>query len=236
LNRDLPDLSTPSMAEVTADSSAYMVSSYVAATGELATNSGSFGGSAPNARNDKATAVGAALTANRIMGNYITSEDYGTEWIVTFPTRYTKVSDSGADAPFMTVETASSGQACHNSTIDHWDRNGTGGNVDMGFILPPNHITFCYAVNVKQFNGVLNDFTEVTSSKAAGVARGLDFEDGWGSIDLSFYTVTPTVFTAGDSSGDVRGLPLIGFAAVADAVSGTERGGVFPLRIAVDEQ
>jgi hypothetical protein len=234
-NRDLPDLSTPSMAEVTADSSAYMAFSHVAATGELAINSGSFGGSAPDAMHDKASAVSAVLTGNQIMGEYITTGDYATEWVVTFPTRYTKVSDNGAGAPFSTSETASSAQACLNLTFDHWDREEAG-NSDEGFIIPPNLITFCYAANVIQLNGVSSEFTGVMTSKAAGEVKDLDFGDGWGYIDLSGYSVTPTIFTAGDASGNVRGLPLIGFVAVADTVSGTERGGVFPLRILVDEQ
>jgi hypothetical protein len=79
LNRDLPDLSTPSMAEVSEDRSSYSVISHIAASGELAINSGSFGGSAPDAKQDKASAVSAALAVNQITGEYITSDHYGTD-------------------------------------------------------------------------------------------------------------------------------------------------------------
>jgi hypothetical protein len=81
-----------------------------------------------------------------------------------------------------------------------------------------------------------DDFTDVVSSKAVREWMYLEFEDGWGYVELRNSSITPTVFIAGDASGELRGLPLIGFIAVADMVSGIERGGVFPLRGVVDEQ
>jgi hypothetical protein len=239
LNRDLPDLSTPSMAEVAADSSAYMAFSHVAATGEQAINSGSFGGSVPDAKHDKAPAVSAALTANRIMGEYITSGDYGTEWIVTFPTRYTKVSDSEANAPFRALETASTGKACEYTTSSEiWNREGAGGiQVGIPEQPPVNEITsLCFEVNVITFDYSWPEFSNVVSSRSVIQSALNLYPDGWGAIDLSGSTVTPTVFTAGDASGTITGLPVIGFIAVSDTVTGTERGGVFPLRVAADEQ
>ncbi|MEW8035477.1 MAG: hypothetical protein AB2817_05350 [Candidatus Thiodiazotropha sp.] len=237
LNIDLPDLSTPSMAEVTADSSAYMAFSHATTGGELVINSGSFGGSVPDAKYDKASAVGAALTANRIMGEYINSGDYGTEWIVTFPTRYTKVSNSKADAPFTTTETASSGMACENMLIDYWDREEQKNSESFIMGPEPNQIRFCYAANVlSPYLTTSFDTIDVVYSKAAKLTFSLEYDDGWGYVDMSRRSVTPTLFNAGDPGGELLGLPLIGFIAVADTVTGTERGGVFPLRVMADEQ
>jgi hypothetical protein len=237
LNIDLPDLSTPSMAEVTADSSAYMAFSHAATNGELVINSGSFGGSVPDAKHGKASAVGAALTTNRIMGEYINSGDYGTEWIVTFPTRYTKVSHSGAGAPFTTIETASSGKACENMLIDYWDREEQKNSENFIMGPEPNMMDFCYATNVlSPYLTTSSETIDVVYSRAVKLPFILEFNDGWGYVDMSSRVVTPTQFTAGDPSGEIQGLPMVGFIAVADTVTGTERGGVFPLRLRVDEQ
>ncbi|MBT3028606.1 MAG: hypothetical protein KME48_15740 [Candidatus Thiodiazotropha sp. (ex Ctena orbiculata)] len=80
------------------------------------------------------------------------------------------------------------------------------------------------------------EIIDVVNSMAVQLSYNMEFSDGWGYVDMSGRTVTPTVFTAGDPSGVVQGLPLIGFIAVADTVTGTERGGVFPLRKMSDEQ
>jgi hypothetical protein len=40
-----------------------------------------------------------------------------------------------------------------------------------------------------------------------------------------------TTLSAPDSDNLVIGLPVLGFIAVADTVTGVERGGVFPFRI-----
>jgi hypothetical protein len=225
------------MAEVTADSSAYMAFSHAVASQEPVINSGSFGGSAPDAKFDKASAVSAALAAYRFMGEYITSGDFGTEWVVTFPNRYAMVSDNDADAPFGTIETASDGMACEHSTITHRDREGKTNSENFIMGPPPNLISYCYAVNVHSgWDDMNSEYTDVVSSKAVKQNFNLEFEDGWAYVGWYLATVTPTVFTAGDDSGVVRGLPLIGFIAVADMVAGLERGGVFPLRVMADEQ
>ena len=243
LNFDLPDLSTPSTAEVTADSSAYAVYSRVAATAAPAINSGSFGGAVaggPNdAKLDKASAVTAALTGRAIQGEYITSGDFATDWVITFPSRYTKVSDVAADLPFTVVETPASGQACHPVTFDYWnreeDKNATDVGVGVSPGLPAPAFALCYEVNVLAMNGT-GEYSAAASSKAVKADAPLEFADGWANMDLSAYAITPTVLTAGDASGDVVGLPVLGFTAVADTVAGTERGGVFGSRVSVDEQ
>ncbi|MEW8317889.1 MAG: hypothetical protein AB2660_08135 [Candidatus Thiodiazotropha sp.] len=240
LNFDLPDLSTPTTAEVTANSSAYTVYSRVAATSAPAINAGSFGGSVPAANEDKASAVTAALTGRNIQGDFITSLTFNTDWVITFPTRYTKVHDVlAAEAPFTITEDPASGQACHDVTFDYWNReerkNSTDAGVGVSPGLPAPAFSLCYEVNVLAMNGT-GEFSAATSSKAVKADAPLEFEDGWASMDLSAYSITPTVLIAGDPSGDVIGLPVLGFTAVADTVSGVERGGVFGSRVTVDEQ
>ncbi|MEW8428547.1 MAG: hypothetical protein G8D61_02440 [gamma proteobacterium symbiont of Ctena orbiculata] len=240
LNFDLPDLSTPTTAEVTANSSAYTVYSRVAATSAPAINAGSFGGPVPAANEDKASAVTAALTGRNIQGDFITSLTFNTDWVITFPTRYTKVHDVlAAEAPFTITEDPASGQACHDVTFDYWNReerkNSTDAGVGVSPGLPAPAFSLCYEVNVLAMNGT-GEFSAATSSKAVKADAPLEFEDGWASMDLSAYSITPTVLTAGDPSGDVIGLPVLGFTAVADTVSGVERGGVFGSRVTVDEQ
>jgi hypothetical protein len=104
-------------------------------------------------------------------------------------------------------------------------------------MLPLNKVyALCNEVNVIPINSNLTGYSNVVSSRAVAYSIiNLD-ADGWGFIDLSRFSVTPTVFTAGDASGNITGLPVIAFSVVADIVTGTERGGLFPLRILVDEQ
>ncbi|MBT3048231.1 MAG: hypothetical protein KME53_14855, partial [Candidatus Thiodiazotropha sp. (ex Clathrolucina costata)] len=161
-------------------------------------------------------------------------------WVITFPTRYTKVHDVlAAEAPFTITEDPASGQACHDVTFDYWNReerkNSTDAGVGVSPGLPAPAFSLCYEVNVLAMNGT-GEFSAATSSKAVKADAPLEFEDGWASMDLSAYSITPTVLTAGDPSGDVIGLPVLGFTAVADTVSGVERGGVFGSRVTVDEQ
>jgi hypothetical protein len=243
LNADLPDLSTPSMVEVNGDSSSYEVVSRDGATGYYAINRGSFGGAVAagnNAKYDKASAVTAALAVRSIHGEYITSADYNTDWVVTWPSAYTKVSDTDVDAPFLSTETASSGRSCHNVGFEYWDREESGAslNDDVGIMGPSIALNLCFNVNVLSVSNTFIEYSEVTSSKAVRteLVLGSSFADGWAHMDLSDYTQTPTILEAGDASGRVTGLPVIGFTAVADVVTGSERGGVFGFRMTVDQQ
>jgi hypothetical protein len=192
---------------------------------------------------DKASAVTAALTARTIMSTFLTTGDYTTDLITTFPTRYTKVSDNDTDpvrAPFTTSETANTGAACHELIMDYMNREEGYSTfyTDVGVMGPPSpRYKLCYEVNVQAINdvGSVESFSKATDSKAVrfDAPLGSQFTEGWTSIDLSAYTVTPT---AGSVPEVVTGLPVVGFTAVADMVLGTERGGVFPSRILVDEQ
>jgi hypothetical protein len=247
INADLPDLSTPTTAEVSADSSAYHVISNATATGDPVINTGNFGGGVADgdrAMDDKASAVSAALTGHVITGTYITSGDYASDWVITLPTRYTKVSDSVTDhsrAPFTVMESSDTGEACHTFDMDYWNREETqyyiSSDVGIGYPFHVEYPSLCYAANVIALNDYVgpSHFSTSAASKAAKYTLdlGVGYEDGWAIIDLADYTSTPA---AGSVPAVVTGLPVLGFTAVTDTVLGTERGGVFTSRIVVDEQ
>jgi hypothetical protein len=96
LNFDLPDLSTPSVGEVaTGDAIASQFttddgSNTPALMGDLTIKTGTFNG-AVSMEDNKRDAVSASLMGNAIIGEYITSGTYATDWVVTFPTRYLHV-------------------------------------------------------------------------------------------------------------------------------------------------
>ncbi|MEJ2611693.1 MAG: hypothetical protein P8179_16845, partial [Candidatus Thiodiazotropha sp.] len=239
--------STPTMDEVSADSATYHVISSVTATGVPAINTGSFGGAVAagnRAMDNKASAVTAALTARSIISSYITSGNYATEWIITFPTRYTKVSDNAVEPvrpPFTNFEDPAAGQACHDISPDCWNREETQSlvlyNTYSFFPALAPSFTLCYEANVVTINSITSHmgFSDATSSRAArfDAVLGDNFLDGWAIIGLDDYSVTPAV---GSVPAVVTGLPVLGFSAIADTVSGIERGGVFANRITVDEQ
>jgi hypothetical protein len=251
LNFDLPDLSTPTTAEVTADLSIYHAYSVVDATGVPAINEGNFGGevlASNTAAVDKARAVSAALTGNTITGDYITSGAYATDWIITFPTRYLQVSENSHEDPFdivdpnagfvATEEDLVSGQACVEAGFNYWDREEAANTGDVGVGIspgvPPEAFVLCYEVNVLS----MDSSGSATSSDAvnADLSSSLQYTDGWAEMDLTAHTVTPTALVAGDASGDIIGLPVLGFTAVSNIVSGSNKGGVFPSRVTVDKQ
>ncbi|MEJ2404304.1 MAG: hypothetical protein P8171_08450, partial [Candidatus Thiodiazotropha sp.] len=171
------------------------------------------------------------------------SGTYATDWVVSFPTRYLHVNtDTGANtvaAPFNTVETAATGQACHDVDFDYWNREEAQNSVsiDVGVSpgIPSPGVVLCYEVNVLS----LNDANSASSpSEALGSVTnkavfplGTNFADGWASLGFGAYSlisddVAPVTFT---------GLPVVGFSAVANTVSGLERGGVFASRVSFDQ-
>lgn len=257
LNFDLPDLSTPTSAEVNADESVYHVYSRVAATSLPAINQGGFAGNGPattdTAAVDKASAVSAALTGNTITGDYITSGNFATDWIITFPTRYLQVSENGVSAPYYvvdpnaafapTVEDLVSGQACLQAGFNYWDREETPNTGDIGVGIspgvPPQAFVLCYEVNVLSMDAGGSAASSIAVN--ADLSAALQFADGWAEMDLTTeanHAATPNGLTPflGDGSGDVIGLPVLGFTAVSNITSGSNKGGVFASRVTVDEQ
>ena len=221
LNFDLPDLSTPSTAEVGGN---VAVGVFQNGPALLADN---FAAPSPNANVSKANAVTAALIGSTLQGEFLTSQTFATDWLITFPTRYLLVSDTGFRAPFTTAEDPVSGQACHDVTFDYWNREEAKNAIDPGVGvspgLPAPAFSLCYEVNVLALNAS-SEYSPSLGSKAVKADAPLEFEDGWAIMDLTAYSLVNGATT-------YTGLPITGFNAVSDTVSGTERGGVFGNRV-----
>ncbi|MDT8407012.1 MAG: hypothetical protein RQ715_07155 [Methylococcales bacterium] len=233
LNFDLPDLSTPTTAEVAAGARADQYTIDLAGVPAVKTGIFNANGS-PNAKFDKRDAVSASLVANTLQTDYITSDTFGSDWLITFPTRYLHVSDVSAVAPFTRTETVQSGQACHDVGFDFWNREEAKNAVDPGVGvspgLPAPAFTLCFEVNVLALNNT-DSASEALDAIATKADVPLEFADGWAQIDLT--NAGQHQLTSGDNVV-FNGLPVIGFTAVIDTVTGTERGGVFPSRAKFD--
>jgi hypothetical protein len=247
LNFDLPDLSTPSTAEVTAGALAnqYTTDDGLTTPGfedDPTIKTGIFTAAA-SGEDNKRDAVTASLMGNAITGEFITSGTYGTDWVITFPTRYLHVTQSvagvggAAEPPFTQVEVAETGQACHDVNFDYWNReegqNAVSIDVGVSPGIPSPGVVLCYEVNVLAMNDssaadAASDVLGSITNKAT-FPLGANFADGWAQLGFGGYSLTDAaavVFT---------GLPVVGFSAVADTVAGLERGGVFPSRVTFDQ-
>jgi hypothetical protein len=247
LNFDLPDLSTPSVAEVAASAATANQYTTQAASFNPTVKTDTF--TAPVANTDimdmKRNAVTASLMGNAITGEYLTTGTFGTDWIVTFPTRYlhvgeditTTVPDEGfVAAPFTVEQTAATGQACHTVDFDYYNREETQNTVAVDVSVSPGvptpGVSLCYEVNVLSMNdssaaGTVSDVVGSITNKAVFDLGG-SFADGWARLGFGAYTL------AGDAV-TFTGLPVVGFSAVNDVVSGTEKGGVFASRVTFDQ-
>jgi hypothetical protein len=183
---------------------------------------------------------------NAITGEYITTGDFGTDWVVTFPTRYLHVTQTVGDGsviegeatdPFTVEETAETGQACETIDFDYWNREETQNTVaiDVGVSpgVPIPGVVLCYEVNVLALNdaNAADEPSEVLGSITNKVTfdLGTGFEDGWAELGFSAFSLTS------QDAVTFTGLPVIGFSAVADTVAGLERGGVFASRVTFDQ-
>ncbi|MCU7892250.1 MAG: hypothetical protein KZQ78_11810 [Candidatus Thiodiazotropha sp. (ex Ustalcina ferruginea)] len=240
LNFDLPDLGTPSTAEITAGATANQYTTQ-AVTFNPTIKTDTFTVAA-SGEDNKRDAVTASLMGNTITGEYLTTGTFGTDWIVTFPTRYLHVTESvlgvggAATAPFTTIQAAETGQACQEVVFDFWNREESQNavNVDVGVSpgIPTPGVSLCYEVNVLAMNdsSAAGTATDVVGSitTAARFPLGANFADGWAQLGFGTYSLAGPVET-------FTGLPVVGFSAVNDVVSGTERGGVFPSRVTFDQ-
>jgi len=187
----------------------------------------------------KRLAVTAALMKNALTNDYITSDGYETEWLVTFPTRYLHVNvEGGVDAngdelpayaaatwPFTAYERAATGEACEEISFEYWDRE-EGQVSDPGSIdfspggTVPDKFQLCYEVNVMAFNQDAGANSAVLRSasvaKYIGLADGYD--NGWAALDFSSF---------GFPGNPWIGLPVTGFMAVADTSGAVARGATF---------
>jgi hypothetical protein len=174
-----------------------------------------------------------SLMRGGLQNDYITSGDFDTEWVVSFPTRYLHVQASTnanlndeADAPFTKDEEVITGEACMDVDWQYADREEGMPTVSGSVGFSPGGISadafqLCYEVNVMAFNQ--SDSAATGALKSWGSAKyvTLDsaYEDGWAALD--FATSTDYRLAGMD------GLPLIGFAAISDSSGSVPRGATF---------
>jgi len=192
-------------------------------------------------------AVTFALLRHALFNDYITSDGFETEWLVTFPTRYLHVDiDQVADSreavpPFSVDENEESGEACHIVNLEYWDRE-EGQVSDPGSIdfspggTVPDKFQLCYEVNVLAFNQDAGASSAVLSSKAVAKYVGLEsgYDNGWANLHFRGHSMWDGAWDNPESpsdptrdGSDFDGLPVVGFAAVSNSAGEVLRGATF---------
>jgi hypothetical protein len=253
---DLPDLSTPALpmpdntGSYTGSQFANGVTPAVAqafqGSGALVGATADYpfiGGPAAEAKRD---AVTGALMRAGLVNDYITSTGLETEWVVTFPTRYLHVNfDLEVDgevvealgdvaAPFTMPENLVTGEACEVVGFKYYDRE-EGAVTDPGSVdfspggTTPDRFQLCYEVNVMAFNQSSGSGTGAlkSSSVAKYVNLADGYENGWAELDFRGYALDDNEDTPDNVEGVVRGLPVLGFAAVSALGADVPRGATF---------
>jgi len=206
----------------------------------------SIGSNAAAAKRDMVTA---ALMRGALTNDYITGGGYGTEWLVTFPSRYLHVNVEGgvdvngddlppwvtAAAPFTQAESSKTGEACEVIGFEYWDRE-EGQVSDPGSIdfspggSTPDKFQLCYEVNVMAFNQDAGSSTAVLRSDQIAKYVGLEtgYDNGWAKLDFTdFELILGNGSRNGQGHTGWTGLPVIGFMAVADKAGDVLRGATF---------
>ena len=171
-------------------------------------------------------AVSAVLMHSQIQNDYVLepSIQAGTDWVITFPTKFPYVNNgtSTADAPFTDVWDSDESLACESIAIEFWDREEAENSPDpLDFSPAPSRDPFalCHEANVLTFNGS----GVLSASERVGANLDLpgSFDNGWMEIDFTGAGRTVT----SDTGIVFEGLPTVGFA-VQKYVNGTLSGGV----------
>ena len=171
-------------------------------------------------------AVSAVLMKGSIMNDYVvdTTIAAGTDWVVTFPTKHPYTNGANApEAPFTAAWTGEEpSEACEAIGVSYYDRE------ELSPTTPPSDIDFsplppvvvvqgpalCYEANVMTVNDS-NVFGSTLSHYNINLEEG--FDAGWMALD--FTTDANHTLSASANGGTdtvvLRGLPTIGFAAIA---------------------
>jgi len=180
-------------------------------------------------------AVSAVLQRAAVMNEYVldTGSMSGTDWVVTFPTKWAYVAaDNGAAGnpspavPFARPFTSSfwAGGACEPVSLGYYDREEAFVNSVLFSPAPPSGNTLCWEANVITFNNSsLLGSTNVTNFP-------VNYQNGWARMDI-YTTVAPYsghyldnyvdgTGSSTDGTRYYRGLPTVGFM-LQDFVNGT---------------
>lgn len=172
-------------------------------------------------------AISAVLTHASVMNEYTveTGINAGTDWVITFPTKWGHVPASGTTftKPFTkaakATATSTAWNACESVKLtDIFDREEKqpSGNIDFS-PSPVTGTSLCFEANVITFNN-----TKVLGSEKVELNINSPYQNGW--LDLTFNggqsLVSPTNGTSftsvsGTTTGTAtyNGLPAVGFAA-----------------------
>jgi len=255
---DLPDLSTPAIGPDMA-SIAYNYRGFQYDAADWNAYSGSFLFDGLDANGDNVADENEAAAAHRdsvtfallraaLYNDYITSDGYETEWVITFPTRYLHVDidqEEGAREavpPFSVDENERTGEACHLVDWEYFDRE-EGHPTDPGSIdfspggTVPDTFQLCYETNVMAFNQSAGSSSAVLNSAAIAKYVGLEsgYDNGWGNLGFEDHVMWDGPYNAEPQSpsdpyrfgSEIRGLPVAGFAAVSNSAGQVLRGATF---------
>ena len=183
-----------------------------------------FSASAPNNAVD---AVSAVLTADTVSADVVAGAGSFTEWVVTLPTKFlytdnqqlgVPLGDPGAIKPFThTFGELYAGASCSRFTATAHDAEGQ----PVSFNPPATNLpalSLCRAVNVLNFGPlVAKAATPILRSRLGSSVwnpQPSSFSDGRVTLDFSVDgSGAPHLLRPNLDGTNVRGLPLIGFAA-----------------------
>ena len=243
LNFDLPDISTPGFSGGTAAVDQAGVVVVQAAPTILTVTS-----SAATEPEQQRDLVSAAILSSNIANEYLSGDDWSTDWVFTFPGRYAYRTPDPAglldpltegyelDSPFSVSVSRVTGEGCVPVNVSgvaadsdgniyavygREEESATSNDIDFS---PGTFEGFslCFEVNVIGVNDAAPDNvgpSEALRSKAIYKRLGSPFTFGWVDAGLTQ--------TFSEVSPGMIGLPFIGFAAITDNRTDTKRGGAF---------
>jgi hypothetical protein len=167
-------------------------------------------------------AVSAAMMSTNVYNEYVleTATQSGTDWVVTFPTKFAySVPGTGAALPPFNAN-FNNGQACDVFGLSFWNREEATTSTPT-IVLPspeptvtPTVNSFCYEANVLTWaNSAM--LGSVNAYNVDPTAAG--FRTGWANISFTqpVQVISPTASTINGAAAAVQrsfGLPVVGFA------------------------
>lgn len=179
-------------------------------------------------------AISYVFMHDNLMNEYTIEDvvDAATDWIITFPTKSFYVDSTVAEMPFDIIDEEKvyfslppfssvwdGKEACEVVLVDSiYDREETGVSPIPGPPVvspappqaPRTGLELCFETNILEFGnrGVFNSPNAVQASPEV-----LGFEHGWANIDMTNAIDEDGRLTSRSPLGNLKGLPVVGFAA-----------------------
>lgn len=167
-------------------------------------------------------AVSAVMMHDTVSNDYVLEPSIGagTDWVLTMPTKreYVDRADTDPiDPPFESFWDPTVSQACEDFLLTYYDREELEPTAPPGqndfSPLPPTITTLnpvlCYEANVLTFN--TSEVLNGSARTQTDLTLEPGFDNGWAVIDFTVGSTRATL-DANAASGDLYGLPVIGFA------------------------